>query len=153
MFFCKVCKREFINKQSLSHHEKMCKGNRECNSCGKVLTRGKFCSLKCSRDNDYKLYIEKWLNEEINGTKKSGHSNYLKRYLIEMFGEKCSLCGWDKINQITKKVPVEVDHIDGNHKNNKSNNIRLLCPNCHSLTVTYKALNKGKGRKFRAGVA
>jgi hypothetical protein len=41
-------------------------------------------------------------------------------------------------------VPVEVEHKDGNHKNNSPDNIILLCPNCHSLTPTYKALNIGR---------
>ena len=37
---------------------------------------------------------------------------------------------------------LQVDHIDGNPDNNKGNNLRLLCPNCHSLTPTYKGGNK-----------
>ena len=32
---------------------------------------------------------------------------------------------------------------------NKEDNFEVLCPNCHSLTSTYKSLNKGKGRKDR----
>lgn len=56
------------------------------------------------------------------------------------------MCGWGKINKFTNKVPLEVDHIDGDFRNNKIENLRLLCPNCHSLTSTFKNLNKGKGR-------
>ena len=47
------------------------------------------------------------------------------------------------------KVPIELDHIDGNSENNSLENLRILCPNCHSLTPTYKSSNKGKGRKYR----
>lgn len=53
-------------------------------------------------------------------------------------------CGWDKINKYSNKCPIELEHIDGNHDNNKIENVRLLCPNCDSLTPTYKGLNRGK---------
>ena len=39
-----------------------------------------------------------------------------------------------------------LEHIDGNSENNSLDNLKLLCPNCHSLTPTYKNLNKGNGR-------
>jgi hypothetical protein len=42
------------------------------------------------------------------------------------------------------------DHIDGNWRNNTEENLRLLCPNCDSLTHTFSALNKGNGREHRA---
>jgi 5-methylcytosine-specific restriction endonuclease McrA len=74
---------------------------------------------------------------------------WARRYLFEINDNKCSLCGWSDRNIITDKIPLEVDHIDGNYLNNDIKNLRLLCPNCHSLTVTYKNLNKGKGRKCR----
>jgi hypothetical protein len=76
-------------------------------------------------------------------------STTMKGYLIKKFGAKCSICGWDKVNEHTKKCPIEIDHIDGDSNNNTSENCRILCPNCHSLTSTYKGLNKGKGRHNR----
>lgn len=39
-------------------------------------------------------------------------------------------------------IKFELDHIDGNNKNNKRENVRMLCPNCHSQTDTYKIKNK-----------
>jgi 5-methylcytosine-specific restriction endonuclease McrA len=73
----------------------------------------------------------------------------MKKYLIEKYGEKCMECGWDEKHPITGNVPIELEHIDGNSKNNELKNLKLLCPNCHSLTPTYKALNKGNGRHNR----
>jgi len=72
----------------------------------------------------------------------------LKSYLIEKYGEKCMECGWCQVNPHSGKIPIELEHIDGD-SNNKLVNLKLLCPNCHSLTPTYKALNKGNGRKNR----
>jgi Zn finger protein HypA/HybF involved in hydrogenase expression len=69
--------------------------------------------------------------------------------MIENGGEKCSMCGWNKKHSITGHVPLEIDHIDGNSQNNIESNLRILCPNCHSLTPYFRNLNKGNGRKWR----
>ncbi len=69
--------------------------------------------------------------------------------MIERDGEKCSVCGWKKKHPITLRVPLEVDHVDGNADNNVNSNLQLLCPNCHSLTLLYRNLNKGNGRSWR----
>ena len=50
---------------------------------------------------------------------------------------------------MTGHVPLEIDHIDGDAENNIETNLRVLCPNCHSLTPHFRNLNKGKGRKWR----
>jgi len=76
-------------------------------------------------------------------------SGHIRRYLIEKFGKKCFLCGWTRINPTTKRVPLEIDHINGNAEDNSEDNLRLICPNCHSLNPTFRNLNKGKGRSWR----
>lgn len=103
----------------------------------------KFCSRKCFLESKQ---IERTTRLENHQTLDS--RQYRKR-LIEQFGAKCMKCGWSEINTITGKCPIELDHIDGNSLNNEFSNLRLLCPNCHSLTPTYKALNKGNGRSKR----
>ena len=70
-------------------------------------------------------------------------------YSDKFIDNKCSSCGWNQINPFTNKIPLEIDHIDGNCENTKPENLRVLCPNCHSLTSTFRALNKGKGNKTR----
>lgn len=110
----------------------------------------KCCSRKCSKELAYKLYIEKWKNGEVTTKSKKFHiSDHIRKYLKIKYNNKCCLCGWDKINPKTNKCPLEIDHIDGDYSNNKENNLLLVCPNCHSLTPTYKGLNKGNGRHFR----
>jgi 5-methylcytosine-specific restriction endonuclease McrA len=69
--------------------------------------------------------------------------------LIRKHGAQCMLCNWNTPNIVTNKCPIELDHIDGNSNNNSLSNLRLLCPNCHSIQPTYKSLNKGNGRHSR----
>lgn len=52
----------------------------------------------------------------------------------------CSICGISIWNN--QKITLEVDHIDGNNKNNVVENLRYLCPNCHSQTDTWRGRNK-----------
>jgi hypothetical protein len=125
-----------------------------CSYCGKRLNppATTYCSNKCQADKQYLIYIEMWKNNEVNGTRginTQNFSGHLIRYLIDMGGNKCSICGWSQINPNTGRVPLEIDHIDGNSENNNEDNLRLLCPNCHALTPGFRNLNKGKGRKWR----
>lgn len=124
--------------------------NRSCKTCKNKLAKRfqkTYCSNKCQQDFQYKLYIENWKNKKVVNTKNI--SKYIKRYFLKKYGEKCSICGWKKRNLTTNKIPLEIDHKDGNHQNNSEKNLRLLCPNCHSLTPNFKNLNKGSGRKWR----
>ncbi len=126
-----------------------------CVTCGKLVMQKnafKFCSLKCQATNNYNEYIKRWKQGLVNGNigiTTKGISGYLRRYLQEKYRDKCSICGWNQKNPITDTVPIEIDHTDGNSENNKEENLRLLCPNCHALTPTFKNLNKGRGRAWR----
>ena len=124
-----------------------------CLMCGNEPARPgyKYCSNDCQHDYQHKMYLEDWKSGKVNGLQSIGIvSTHIKRYLREKFGNKCFLCGWAEINTKTGEVPLVADHIDGNWCNNKEENLRLICPNCDSLSPTYAALNKGNGRKNRA---
>ena len=109
-----------------------------------------YCSRKCHRLGVQRDWIERWLQGKETGVKSSNRtSSRIRVYLIKTRGEKCERCGWSEINPVTKHAPVELEHIDGCWDNNKIENLILLCPNCHSLTSTFRSLNIGRGRKFR----
>ena len=72
-------------------------------------------------------------------------SHVLKIKLIEdgLKKSECEICGIKE--WLGKKVPIELDHIDGNHYNNELKNLRIVCPNCHAQQDT----NSGKNVKHR----
>lgn len=109
----------------------------------------KYCSHECQHEYQQKQWEEKWFAGEINGNRGLEWidiSKRVRKYLFKKYDNKCARCGWGETNQYTGKIPLEVEHIDGNPYNTTPENVTLLCPNCHSLTSTYKWANKGNGR-------
>lgn len=128
------------------------KPRRNCLSCGKEVSRPEkvYCNNICQQEHEWKQYIALWQTGQVSGNKANGEvSSHVRRYMKEKYVEQCSRCGWAEINPVTGKVPICLDHIDGDWRNTTEANLRFLCPNCHSLTPTYQALNKGNGRPWR----
>ena len=137
--FCSSsCAAKVNNSNRKKHKENFCL------SCSAKITSSKYCNTTCQMNFQQKVMVEQW---QTNGVKSV--SRAIRRFLINQAEQKCTLCGWNEINQYTNVVPLEVDHIDGDHTNNHIDNLRVICPNCHSLTFTYKGANKGRGRKNR----
>ena len=76
-----------------------------------------------------------------------------------LFNEKikkpqCEICGWAQKSS-DGRIPVELDHINGDRRDNRINNLRILCPNCHSLQTTHRGKNirsRGGGIGRREGL-
>jgi len=136
-------KRRFILKRYIKY----------CARCNKEIEHNgdnKYCSMECVHKHHYELFIKEWLDGNIDGGIKGGSvSTIIRRWFFEKNNSKCEKCGWSKVNPVTKKIPLTINHKDGNSLNNRPKNIELICPNCHSLTPNYGSLNKGKGREKR----
>lgn len=100
---------------------------------GKAHSKGKKLSFKTD--------TEKYLSNEM-----PIGSFRLKNRLIQegYFKYECSNCsGTEWLGQ---PIPLELDHIDGNNADNQFHNLRLLCPNCHALTPTYRGKNQERAK-------
>ena len=60
----------------------------------------------------------------------------------EVKAHRCEHCGLEE--WLGQPIPLELDHADGDRRNNRLENLRLLCPNCHALTDTYRGRNIGR---------
>lgn len=102
----------------------------------------KFSRKKCSVVNIWNC--DKVLKDFSNSKIPLPSNSTLKRYYLEAVypnANNCNVCNlsttWEN-----KPLVLQLDHIDGNKKNNLLSNLRLLCPNCHSQTDTYVRRNK-----------
>ena len=111
----------------------------------------KFYSNKCQQEFEYQEYVARWKAGVESGRKGflGSISSHIRKYLREKYGNRCSVCSWAEHHSLTGSVPLEVDHINGDATDNREENLRLLCPNCHSLTLNFRNLNKGHGRVNR----
>lgn len=149
--FCdKSCAATYNNK----HHPKRTNGRKKpkCLGCGVQLDdyHRKYCSNACQGKLKNSETIQRVISEDWGDWNKGTIDRNSKMYLISVHGEKCMKCGWDEVNQWTGKVPIELNHIDGNPENHSLSNLELLCPNCHSLSEFTKS--RGKGRKWRTTI-
>jgi 5-methylcytosine-specific restriction endonuclease McrA len=106
----------------------------------------KFCNNSCQADYQFSsITIPKFKQGEISNRRT------LHRILKHTQGYKCIGCNNEGTHNsiFGTLLALQLDHIDGNASNNMPENLRLLCPNCHSQTDTFVSKNKGKGRQAR----
>ena len=153
MFCSRPCSSMYRKETGIEYKGKNSRVRRMCEYCGSSLIKknaSRYCSMSCSAKGRNARIIEEWRDGSRDGGSEWGIlSQTIRNYLIKERGEKCEICGWNQVHPSTGKVPITIDHIDGDSSNHKESNLRILCPNCHSLTATYGGLNRGRGRAKR----
>ena len=126
---------------------------------------GKFyCSNQCQQDYAWKQQKEKIYKygiESLGISDPISRQKKLKTFIVEEFGKgktgkACWDCGWEEVNPFLGKgkeakrnrrqgnnIPTQLSHIDGDPTNNDIYNVKIQCPNCHSLSEFH--LSRGKG--------
>ena len=162
-YLCKNCKKpeccEYGCDQEpkfLLKNKKWCCSEYPC-QCSEIKKRTSLGIKKAHKEGriktDHLVSCRAWsrrkllLPEEDVFCRNSRDSESIKKYLLGLnkVEYKCSECGLDSWNE--KKIVLDLDHIDGDRFNNNLYNLRLLCPNCHSQTETYKGRGLSKGHR------
>ena len=157
-YHCSVNGKENKGKHNVKLINNFTKNN-QCSFCGsKILKYGsQFCSTDCSNKSRSVVETEEQkikrlererldeLFKDYNGVEKQ---NKIKNFKFESLRARiileqnncCGNCGISEWHG--NKISLELDHIDGNNKNNNRENLICLCPNCHSITPTWRGRNK-----------
>lgn len=116
--------------------------NTNCEYCGKELGKQnkftnnrKYCNTTCRKKSyNIKYFGSSSMNPEA-----------VRRFkLLKERGEKCEICGFEAIN----KCQLDIDHIDGDAKNNDFSNLQILCANCHRLKTLMNKDYRERKDKF-----
>jgi len=173
-----IAAREATKIRSLSKREEYLKNPKRCENCNSIIRFEerlvqRFCSHRCAAlklsalskvrrgpprttpycvvcDKPHKMSGDRCQTHELDRQVELGFVSTrgtLKKWLIRKRGRTCERCG--NTEWFGSLIPLEIDHADGNAGNNKPDNIRLLCPNCHAQMPTSKGKNRGNGRAAR----
>lgn len=82
----------------------------------------------------------------VKGSTFQSHKLKMRLFAAKLKPMRCEECGWAKVSS-DGRLPLELDHINGDPRDNRLQNLRILCPNCHSLKPTHRGRNSVKNAR------
>lgn len=148
-FFCgQSCAAQFNNKIRIRKILNGTSRSRKagiCQYCGGPTQQSRrYCSNLCHCKAVWDL---KKAEIEAFGGFPSENRHLARKYLLEKYGNVCSICGVTE--WCGEPVPLVCDHIDGHSDNNWLTNLRMVCHNCNALLPTFASRNRGNGRQSK----
>lgn len=137
--FCSLsCSASYLNRcRRTGRGSRPRNRTRKCRRCGGVAPNDRVHCPPCWKVVGRRIQCLE--DAKTDGTRRS--------LLLRQRGRRCEVCGGTEWQG--QPIPIEMDHINGHSSDNCSENLRLICPNCHAQTPTYKNKNKGNGRTKR----
>lgn len=140
-FCCRSCAASYNNHGKKRYPDRP---RASCIHCGEKIPNCQnklFCSNECRHAFGVKQIESAILTGGEVGARQ------VREFLFRTRERRCESCGLTQ--WLDQPIPLEQDHTNGNPTDNSLENLRLICPNCHALTPTYKGKNKGNGRVKR----
>lgn len=116
-----------------NNHPRKCSRCRQCNC--HIRSDRTYCGVECRAAS--KIVSFEQLRTDVAR----------KNFLILERGHVCWICNYLEWNG--QPISLELDHIDGQSDNSAKENLRILCPNCHAQTPTYRSKNRKNGGSKR----
>ena len=106
------------------------------------LTTNHFTRVPWNRGLKVPRAQRKTLHDLLTPNSDYGTSKLKKKlFAAQLKAPHCEECGWARISD-DGRLPLELDHINGDPRDNRLENLRVLCPNCHSLKPTHRGCNR-----------
>lgn len=116
-------------------------------STSHLKTQPETVAIRMQKQNEQ--VVQDWLNNVIGFSPvvkgwQMELRSAIRDWLLRRADNQCEECGWHEIHSKTGRSPLQIHHEDGDAGHNRPDNLKILCPNCHSLTPNFGRLNRSK---------
>jgi len=146
--------RYWLGKHGLSTSGKRGRPKKKCR-CGEEISKAARLCTPCHQEDVRKkaeLRYAAWKSGNLSvldtqSATKGLITSSLRGLLFEDRGNCCEQCGWTYWPENMAYPKLTIDHINNDYRDNRVENLMVLCPNCHSIKSHESPVNRGSGRR------